>query len=103
MVAGYPGVDSGGHLTVVGSKLVNFVRCRPSYHQGERQTSSAPSTCSKTTLDGKVLPLHASQSNFRNASHIYEVGTTFCPDSVHLFHSWAMHENSLGNIDKARS
>ena len=68
-----------------------------------RRSSLADYSNDEITLDGKVLPLHASQSNFRNASHIYEVGTTFCPDSVHLFHSWAMHENSLGNIDKARS
>ena len=68
-----------------------------------RRSSLANYSNDEITLDGKVLPLHASQSNFRNASHIYEVGTTFCPDSVHLFHSWAMHENSLGNIDKARS
>lgn len=68
-----------------------------------RRSSLADYSDDEITLDGKVLPLHASQSNFRNASHIYEVGTTFCPDSVHLFHSWAMHENSLGNIDKARS
>lgn len=37
-----------------------------------------------------------------NARDIFETGTTNCPRSIHLWHGWAMHEQSLGNIDEAR-
>ena len=38
----------------------------------------------------------------RDARQIFQAGTTHCPASVHLWHSWAMHEQSLGEIAKAR-
>jgi predicted Zn-dependent protease len=37
-----------------------------------------------------------------SAKEIFEMGTSNCPKSIHLWHGWAMHEQSLGNIDKAR-
>jgi len=36
------------------------------------------------------------------AREIFETGTYHCPESVHLWHAWAMHEQSLGNLEKAR-
>ena len=38
----------------------------------------------------------------QNARSIFETGTKYCPQSIHLWHAWAMHEQTLGNIDKAR-
>lgn len=36
------------------------------------------------------------------AREIFETGTYHCPESVHLWHAWAMHEQSLGNLEEAR-
>lgn len=36
------------------------------------------------------------------ARKIFRTGTHYCPDSIHLWHGWAMHEQSLGNLDEAR-
>ncbi|KAL7465575.1 hypothetical protein ACHAXS_005966 [Conticribra weissflogii] len=36
------------------------------------------------------------------ARKIFETGTHHCPESVHLWHAWAMHEQSLGNLEEAR-
>ncbi|KAL7536627.1 hypothetical protein ACHAXR_007296, partial [Thalassiosira sp. AJA248-18] len=40
--------------------------------------------------------------HYKNARHIFQIGTTHCPQSIHLYHAWAMHEQSLGNIQQAR-
>ena len=37
-----------------------------------------------------------------SAREIFEAGTNNCPRSIHLWHGWAMHEQSLGNVDEAR-
>lgn len=37
-----------------------------------------------------------------SAREIFEIGTINSPQSVHLWHGWAMHEQSFGNIDEAR-
>eukprot|EP00581_Thalassiosira_minuscula_P016001 CAMPEP_0183720522 /NCGR_PEP_ID=MMETSP0737-20130205/13113_1 /TAXON_ID=385413 /ORGANISM="Thalassiosira miniscula, Strain CCMP1093" /LENGTH=1088 /DNA_ID=CAMNT_0025950397 /DNA_START=204 /DNA_END=3470 /DNA_ORIENTATION=+ len=42
------------------------------------------------------------QQRYENARQIFEIGTAHCPASVHLWHAWAMHEQTLGNNSKAR-
>ena len=42
------------------------------------------------------------QDHESKARKIFETGTKNCPRSIHLWHAWAMHEQSLGNIDKSR-
>ena len=39
---------------------------------------------------------------YQNARQIFQVGTTNCPQSIHLWHAWGMHEVSCGNIHKAK-
>ena len=36
------------------------------------------------------------------ARDIFKAGTNNCPRSIHLWHGWAMHEQSFGNITEAR-
>lgn len=38
----------------------------------------------------------------KDARQVFQTGTAHCPASVHLWHAWAMHEQSLGNIPRAR-
>lgn len=37
------------------------------------------------------------------ARQIFQRGTTYCPESIHLWHAWAMHEMSRGNTSFART
>ena len=39
---------------------------------------------------------------FKNARQIFETGTRYPPFNAHLYHAWVMHEQSSGNISKAR-
>ena len=39
---------------------------------------------------------------YQNARQIFQVGTSNCPRSIHLWHAWGMHETSLGNIGRAK-
>ena len=39
---------------------------------------------------------------YKDAREIFQIGTAHCPKSVHLYHAWGMHEQSLGNISKAK-
>ncbi len=45
----------------------------------------------------------ANNTNSIAAREIFQRGTTHCPRSIHLWHAWAMHEMSRGNISLART
>jgi len=49
----------------------------------------------KTTTTTKQQP------QYKNARQIFQVGTTNCPKSIHLWHAWGMYELSLSNPHKA--
>jgi len=53
------------------------------------------------TFDKESTSVKA-QQQYKNAREIFETGTSFCPTSTHLWHAWAMHEQSLNNVSKAR-
>lgn len=57
----------------------------------------------KTTaqiMDSSTLPSSLSSSPARAA---FYRGTTFCPQSIHLWQAWALHEQSMGNLQDART
>lgn len=57
----------------------------------------------KTTapiMDSPTLPSSLSNSPARAA---FYRGTTLCPQSVHLWQAWALHEQSMGNLQDART
>jgi len=41
------------------------------------------------------------QPQYKNARQIFQIGTTNCPKSIHLWHAWGMYELSLSNPHKA--
>ena len=45
---------------------------------------------------------HAMNFTTATAREAFQRGTFYCPNSVHLWQAWAIHEESLGNIDLAR-
>eukprot|EP00804_Cyclotella_cryptica_P026116 CCRYP_013017-RB/>CCRYP_013017-RB protein AED:0.05 eAED:0.05 QI:1151/1/1/1/0.8/0.66/6/25/770 len=55
-----------------------------------------------STTDDAVNTTITVDAQESNARKIFEMGTKNCPRSIHLWHAWAMHEQSLGNIEKAR-
>lgn len=63
--------------------------------QSRREKGGVDSENTVGDLDGTI----ALNSSSRD---IFEAGTNNCPRSVHLWHAWAMHEQSSGNIDEAR-
>lgn len=66
--------------------------------QSRREKGGAvlDSTNTMKSLVNSTISLNSS------ARDIFEAGTMNCPESVHLWHGWAMHEQSVGNIDEAR-
>ena len=50
-----------------------------------------------------LAKLEARRNNTTAAKEYFERGTTACPESVHLWQAWAVHEESLGHVDQARS
>lgn len=53
---------------------------------------------------GKEDDRTAVRSNNSKASTIFQLGTQHCPNSTHLYHGWAIHEQyTLHNTSKARS
>jgi len=59
--------------------------------------------CSSITSISAITPLSISQTElFSKARQTFYNGTTACPDSVHLWQAWALHEQLLGNVIYAR-
>eukprot|EP00578_Thalassiosira_sp_NH16_P012870 CAMPEP_0181115484 /NCGR_PEP_ID=MMETSP1071-20121207/21456_1 /TAXON_ID=35127 /ORGANISM="Thalassiosira sp., Strain NH16" /LENGTH=1081 /DNA_ID=CAMNT_0023199693 /DNA_START=394 /DNA_END=3635 /DNA_ORIENTATION=+ len=63
-------------------------------HTGGEETADSSSD------DG--IAAGSTKRRYEDARQIFEIGTSLCPSSVHLWHAWAMHEQSLGNIPEAR-
>ena len=69
---------------------------------GKKKIEGGSSDSNNTTETSTNAMVEKSSKNYQNARQIFQTGTTFCPDSVHLWHAWAMHEQSLTNLPKAR-
>ena len=59
-----------------------------------------PSTPSWATLLEEERPLDGLHKSV--ARNTFDLGTSKCPDSVHLWQAWAVHEQSLGHLNRAK-
>eukprot|EP00977_Amphora_coffeiformis_P001226 scaffold256_cov159-Amphora_coffeaeformis.AAC.7 len=50
-----------------------------------------------------LAKLEARRHNTTAAAASFLRGTTACPDSIHLWQAWAVHEESLGHLSEARN
>uniref|UniRef100_A0A6S8QV48 Uncharacterized protein n=1 Tax=Chaetoceros debilis TaxID=122233 RepID=A0A6S8QV48_9STRA len=65
-------------------------------------SSSNNSTIDDTKID--ITPLTISRTKpFSKARQAFYDGIVNCPNNIHLFQAWALHEQSLGNISFSRS
>ncbi len=57
---------------------------------------------SMNTVTAAPLKIHQSEP-YSEARQAFYMGTQKCPDSIHLWQAWALHEQSRGNIEHART
>ena len=57
---------------------------------------------SDDTGRGRIKDAEQAVKQYKSARDIFETGTQHCPKSIHLWHAWGMHEQSLGNISRAK-
>ena len=68
------------------------------------QTSSSGDSRLEETQIDIITPLVISQTQpFSKARQAFFHGTEMCPNSIHIWQAWALHEDSLGNISYAKS